>query len=77
MNQDVVFQKIFESLQRSFPKKQLLSTADYAAIFDTKIGTIYNKISSGTVEVKPVRAGGKPRWRVVDIAMYLAEMEGE
>ncbi len=77
MTTDERFEIILQSLQKSFGAKQLLVTDEVAPIYNLKTKTMYNQVSDRTFPVKPVRANGRPRWRLVDIAKHLSELESE
>ncbi len=74
-SQNQKYQQILSNLQHQFTIQQLLSVRDLAKIYGMKPKTIYNQLSNKTFPVKHVKTGGHPRWRIIDIAKHLSELE--
>ena len=72
MTSDQRFQEILETLERQYPGQLLLSVAELSRASGRPKGTLYNRISQDTLEIPFRRIGGKPKFRIHDVARYLA-----
>ncbi|WP_319404797.1 hypothetical protein [uncultured Desulfosarcina sp.] len=70
MNENL-YQEILDTLKEKFPDKILLSPEDIGTVYDIATTSIYNK-SSSRFTLPPIGGGGRPRWRIYDVARDLA-----
>ncbi|AMK75404.1 MULTISPECIES: helix-turn-helix transcriptional regulator [Methylomonas] len=56
-----------EDLQR-----EVASNEEAAAYLGVKVSTLYNWSSTGNGPIKPVKIGGKLRWRIADLKALVA-----
>lgn len=71
------FEEILESLERMFPGKILLPIEDTARALGCSTQTIYNgtgRKARKRFPVKPVRTGKSLKFRIHDVARYIAEL---
>lgn len=72
MNKDL--EKYLKSLRKSFPSQEIIGPSEIALIFGQKRKSIYNQTQAGTFPIMPFRINGRPKWRLLDVAKYLAKL---
>ncbi|WP_319526417.1 hypothetical protein [uncultured Desulfosarcina sp.] len=70
MKEDL-YEEILNALKEKFPGKILLSPEDIANVYDIAVASIYNQ-SGKRFSLPPIGGGGRPRWRIYDVARDLA-----
>ena len=66
-----LYQEILSELRERFPGKILLAAEDVASVYDIAVVSVYNQ-SGKRFTLAPISGGGRPRWRIYDVARDLA-----
>ena len=74
------YQEIIETLQAAYPGQIFLSVTDFSNASGLAAGTVYNRIgrkSEQRLDIPVIRIGNRPKFRIHDVARYLAEIAVE